>query len=349
MLLAAVMTMIFMAFPALAHADFNLQATLRDPDRPPGTVGTGNTVSTALSSPTVTKGNNQVLATVRTTGKPGIQVPLAEGQKIMIELAPGTCYMRTPTAETYRDYIDWPAVVDGKTNQIVDRDGKPGIRFLAGTPRSLTIQIMNIDPQAEVMVFDFHFDRENTSAARVADLGAMADKSKLSGTISRLAFFDWLAGIVLPFNADIANYQDTSGLTSLERFSDLKVDWDTIDVRLLRIKPLVDAGFLVGDEKARLRKDDPITRAEAAALVGRLFPGSGSGAQFKDALPDWARAGIAQASANHIVSGYPDGTFRPDRALTGQEAATIVQKAFESYSQPGGSVNNPIARASADN
>lgn len=97
----------------------DLKVNLTDPDRP-GMVGTGNTVSTVLSIPTVAYGENQVLGTVRITGKPGIRVPLQEGQKIMAELDPGVCYMCTPTPENYRDYIDWPAIIDGQTNQITD-------------------------------------------------------------------------------------------------------------------------------------------------------------------------------------------------------------------------------------
>ena len=49
-----------------------------------------------------------------------------------------------------------------------------------------------------------------------------------------------------------------------------------------------------------------------------LFPDVDAGA--------WYAAGVAWAAAVDMVSGYPDGLFRPDKALTREEAAMILFK-----------------------
>ena len=54
-----------------------------------------------------------------------------------------------------------------------------------------------------------------------------------------------------------------------------------------------------------------------------------AGAQpFKDssAVPAWAYDAVAKLAAEGFVQGYPDGTFRGDRAMTRDEMAVIVAR-----------------------
>ena len=43
-------------------------------------------------------------------------------------------------------------------------------------------------------------------------------------------------------------------------------------------------------------------------------------------MPAWAYAAVAQLAAAGLVQGYPDGTFRGDRAMTRDEMAVIVAR-----------------------
>ena len=53
-------------------------------------------------------------------------------------------------------------------------------------------------------------------------------------------------------------------------------------------------------------------------------------ANFNDlSQASWAKTMIGEWSSRGIVSGYPDGTFRPNNNITRAEFATLVQKAFE--------------------
>ena len=45
--------------------------------------------------------------------------------------------------------------------------------------------------------------------------------------------------------------------------------------------------------------------------------------------PLWGKAAINFCVENGILSGYDDGTFQPNKAITRQEAASILRNAFE--------------------
>ena len=51
-------------------------------------------------------------------------------------------------------------------------------------------------------------------------------------------------------------------------------------------------------------------------------------ATFSDVQGNWAQSCITQLASNGIISGYPDGTFRPNASVTRAEFAAMVNKAF---------------------
>jgi hypothetical protein len=63
---------------------------------------------------------------------------------------------------------------------------------------------------------------------------------------------------------------------------------------------------------------------------------------FSDVEPSyWAQPFIQRLATENIISGYPDGTFRPEQALARDEFAAIIRDAFSKNSQrqiPSGSV-----------
>jgi hypothetical protein len=86
-------------------------------------------------------------------------------------------------------------------------------------------------------------------------------------------------------------------------------------------------GIIEGYPDGSFRPNNNITRAEIAAVIVRAAGLSidTSGTAFTD-VPDthWAYDEIMTAKNNGIVSGYPDGTFRPDNSATRAEAAQMV-------------------------
>jgi hypothetical protein len=47
----------------------------------------------------------------------------------------------------------------------------------------------------------------------------------------------------------------------------------------------------------------------------------------------WAQSQIEKLTAQNIISGYPDGAFKPDQAITRAEFAVVLVKAFELETQ----------------
>lgn len=101
------------------------------------------------------------------------------------------------------------------------------------------------------------------------------------------------------------------------------------------INRLADLGVLEGVGGGRYDPESPFTRAQFAALVVKL-QGLKSAAQasagptnFPDVSADhWASGYVNVATAQGIIKGYPDGTFKPDQNVTHAEALTMLVRAL---------------------
>jgi hypothetical protein len=104
-------------------------------------------------------------------------------------------------------------------------------------------------------------------------------------------------------------------------------------------------GIVTGYADGSYRPDDKVTRAEFAAMVMKAFGLTGaSGASFSDTAGHWASSAIAALQAEGIISGYKDGTFRPDQEISRAEMVamlarltTYVPAASNSFSDTTGS------------
>lgn len=56
-------------------------------------------------------------------------------------------------------------------------------------------------------------------------------------------------------------------------------------------------------------------------------------ASFSDVQGNWAQSCVVSLTQQGIISGYPDGTFRPDAPVTRSEFASMVGKAFPSVAR----------------
>ena len=89
-------------------------------------------------------------------------------------------------------------------------------------------------------------------------------------------------------------------------------------------------GLMSGTGEGTFSPDLPTSRGMLVTILYRLAgrPAAGS-ASFTDVVKgQWYADGVAWASANGVVSGYPDGSFRPNDTITrGQMAAILYQYA----------------------
>lgn len=96
------------------------------------------------------------------------------------------------------------------------------------------------------------------------------------------------------------------------------------------------AGLLKGYEDGSFCPERNISREELAAVLARVLKlkdPSGPGVVYTDSseVSDWARNSVAAAFAAGLVSGYPDGTFKPKRDVTRAECAAMVYRALINY------------------
>lgn len=84
----------------------------------------------------------------------------------------------------------------------------------------------------------------------------------------------------------------------------------------------------------------PITRAQFAAIVARAFnlpPASGASAFVDVPSNYWAAPAIRAVSNSGLVTGFPDGTFRPEDRITRVQALIVLTKALGAKATPNSS------------
>lgn len=93
------------------------------------------------------------------------------------------------------------------------------------------------------------------------------------------------------------------------------------------VSTMAKLGIVKGRRADRFDPDASITRAEFAAICARFNtkPVENSGS-FSDISGHWVENEIERAAAFGWISGYPDGTFRPDARITRAEAMTMINR-----------------------
>ena len=86
-------------------------------------------------------------------------------------------------------------------------------------------------------------------------------------------------------------------------------------------------GIIKGYPDGTFRPNDPITRAEFAAIAARFDEHKAAKlASFTDIYGHWAISEISLAYENGWIKGYSDGTFRPNRNITRAEAMALINR-----------------------
>lgn len=108
-------------------------------------------------------------------------------------------------------------------------------------------------------------------------------------------------------------------------FSDVPADaWYAGDVDYVTAK-----GLMNGVSEVHFAPNGTMTRAMAVTVLWRMAgePAAGTGGAFSDvAAGSWYEKAVAWAAETQVAGGYPDGTFRPDQAVTRQELVTLFAR-----------------------
>lgn len=89
-------------------------------------------------------------------------------------------------------------------------------------------------------------------------------------------------------------------------------------------------GVITGYSDGSFRPDAPVTRAEFAAIASRFEKLTEGSKSFTD-VPDtyWAARYINFAATRGWVTGYSDGTFKPENTITRAEVAAVTCRLLE--------------------
>jgi FtsP/CotA-like multicopper oxidase with cupredoxin domain len=101
------------------------------------------------------------------------------------------------------------------------------------------------------------------------------------------------------------------------------------------IAAVADEGLFSGSN-GKFRANDPLTRAEMAALLVRAYQLSGNFEKgFKDVSNNyWAYDAIQSLAGEGITKGYPDNTFRPKASTTRAEFAVFMTRVMKKQNDP---------------
>jgi len=122
---------------------------------------------------------------------------------------------------------------------------------------------------------------------------------------------------------------DLASSASEASFRDIEGHWAEKGIKAWTARELA-----CGYPDGTFRPDSPVTRAEFVTLLNRVFGYANLVAEkvnspvtFRDvAATDWFAGEIATAAAVGYLSGYSDGTIKPQNQITRQEVAAVLAR-----------------------
>lgn len=120
-----------------------------------------------------------------------------------------------------------------------------------------------------------------------------------------------------------------------------KDDWYASAVSKLACRNLLPEPL-----KASFKPNAVLTRAQAARLVALAgqIPGRKDGAVFPDLQDERLAVFIDSLAAEGLVSGYPDGSFQPQRSVTRAEMTALICRVLDGTQGKPEGINNFISK-----
>ena len=181
-------------------------------------------------------------------------------------------------------------------------------------PVTLSIRFDPVKVGEHQTVSIFYYDEEEQ---KWVDLGGSADGEWITTEINHFAKF-----AVLAVDAEIEMPSEPT-----PALLDIAGHWGEV-----YILEAVEKKLVQGYPDGTFRPDQPITRAEFLVMLVKALGLKGGEAALpftdRDKIGPWAREAVAIAVQEGIVTGYADGTFRPDAYITRAEMAVMIARAL---------------------
>lgn len=96
------------------------------------------------------------------------------------------------------------------------------------------------------------------------------------------------------------------------------------------VNTFVKLGVVTGYADGSFHPNASITRAEFATLIAKIFDlSSNQGNTISDVSGHWAESSIRSLQSKGVLSGYPDGTFRPNQEIKRSEIIAIISRIMD--------------------
>jgi parallel beta-helix repeat protein len=164
----------------------------------------------------------------------------------------------------------------------------------------------NENPGGNLIRNNTRYDVNNaTKTGKILAVGNDIDQKRIFGSVDFVA-----ATVEVPPGGAVA-------------FKDVTANyWAKVYIEALASQNII-AGFPDGSFKP----NDPVTRAQFATIITKALtpPVKRPGIKFKDVASNfWAYAAIQSAYQSQFVSGYPDGTFKPQQQIPRVQALVAI-------------------------
>lgn len=126
--------------------------------------------------------------------------------------------------------------------------------------------------------------------------------------------------------------------TGSVNFTDVQAkDWFASQVGIA-----AQAGYIQGDTEGAFHPKQPLNRSETAVILSRLVPfvtksdtDPLSGFGDRSSVPSYSRDAFGGAIDSGYMTGFKDGTLRPNKTLTRAEAAVLLDRVLKQTVGPG--------------
>ena len=174
--------------------------------------------------------------------------------------------------------------------------------------------------------------------------GLIATFDQSIGSVIRVN--DRVGGVILESGVTSVNYTNPVKLYVTSESSNNTVEYtvtvnqgfhfsdiDENDWYYDNVMDAAENGYVTGLGDGIFAPTKATTRAEFASMIAKAMgyeANPDAPSMFPDVADDfWGKAAINFCAQNGIITGYDDGTFQPNKAITRQEAASILRNAFK--------------------
>lgn len=129
-----------------------------------------------------------------------------------------------------------------------------------------------------------------------------------------------VADLVKKIASRIAEAKEASTISD---FADTQEHWAKKSINIFTKLQLIN-----GYKDGTFRPNNPITRAEFAAILNRAFhiQGGNTSSVLKDIDDHWAKEDIKSLVATGVIKGYTDGMFKPNQTITREEMVVMLSR-----------------------